>query len=86
MKATVEVSQFIIVEVPDTLLTEEFMEEYRKYFYNYYTPEDHLKHLAELHAMGAVDNYSFIEGYGRASELGITFEREGGGSELAHLV
>jgi hypothetical protein len=74
MKKTVEVTQTIEVEVPESLLTEKFMEEFRKDFYDFFTPEDHFCHLAQLRARGLYGNESFIEGYGHADELGIKFK------------
>lgn len=76
MKATVEVTQFITVEVPDSLFTEEFMKNFREYFYDFEEPGEHLKHLAQMHARGVADDFSFIEGYGDAPKLGIRFESE----------
>lgn len=74
MKKIIEVTQAVSVEAPDSLFTDSFMEEFRKYFYDFTTPQEHLEHLAQLHARGLANEYSFIEGYGKASELGIKFE------------
>lgn len=86
MKATVEVTQFVTVEVPDSLLTEEFMEEFRGYMYDFDTREDHLIHLAEMYARGMIAEHSFIEGYGRAQDHGIKFETEDVQTKLESVV
>jgi hypothetical protein len=74
MKRIVEVTQSVAVEVPDTLFSPEFMAEFRRYFYDFETPEQHLEHLAQLHARGLAHDDSFIEGYGDAKTVGIKFE------------
>jgi hypothetical protein len=71
VRATVHVVQDFEVIVPDILLTEEFMAEFRKSFYGFTTKEQHIKHLAQLHARGLADDDSFIEGYGKG--VGIKF-------------
>lgn len=73
MKSIIEVTHEVEVEVPDTLLTEEFMAEFRKHFYPFTTAREHLEHLAQLNVRGLADNHSFIEGYGKADEIGINF-------------
>lgn len=86
MKATVEVTQFITIEVPDSLLTEEFMKNFREYFYDFEDPEEHLKHLAQMYARGVASEFSFIEGYGDPQKVGIKFKSEEVLTSLAHLV
>lgn len=86
MKATVEVTQFVTVEVPDSLLTKEFMEEFRGYMYEFDTREDHLTHIAQLAARGVIHESSFIEGYGPAEEVGIKFRVDDVYTELEHLI
>jgi hypothetical protein len=71
MKATVAVTQTVEIEVSDALFTEEFMKDFRKYFYDFMTPAEHLEHLAQLFARDVIHNESFIEGYGKAKEKGI---------------
>lgn len=71
MRATVHVVQDFEVIVPDSLLTEEFMAEFRKSFYDFTTKEQHIEHLAQLYARGLADDDSFIEGYGKG--VGIRF-------------
>lgn len=67
----------IIVEVDETKFTDEFMEEYRDSFYQFYGIEDHIEHLAELKARGVYElsKYipdEFVEGYGPIGEFGIS--------------
>lgn len=69
----VEVRQRIRVTVDETKFTDEWMGEFRKVMYPFYTINDHLEHLAQLYARGIYDNHSFIEGYGKAKDLGIKF-------------
>lgn len=73
-KKTVYVTLTIDVEVDETKFTDEFMQEYRDSFYSFDTIDDHIKHLAQLHARGIYDSDSFIEGYGQASDMGIQLE------------
>ncbi len=73
MKKLVEVKQYVEVEIDETKFTEDFMKEFRNVFYNFHDIEDHIMHLAQLHCRGIADNYSFIEGYGEAKEMGIKF-------------
>lgn len=73
MKKTVEVRITVEVEIPDNLLTEEAMANFRLDFYDFKTPEDHIKHLAQLNARGLANEYNFIEGYGEPKKLGIKF-------------
>lgn len=74
MEKIVTVTQEIMVEVDETTFTEEFMNEFKKDFYDFETIDDHIKHLAQLYARGLVDENSFIEGYGPAANMGIKFE------------
>lgn len=67
------VTQGTNVEVDETRFTDEWMAEFRESFYDFYTMEDHIEHLASGFARGLWDNYSFIEGYGPAKEFGIKF-------------
>ena len=73
MKKMVEVTQLVEVEVPESLFTEQFMEEFRQQFYPFETVEEHFRHLGQLRARGIYDGDSFIEGYGEAKTLGIKF-------------
>ncbi len=80
------VKQEIEVKIDETKFTEEFMEEFRKYFYKYYTINDHIEHLAQGFARGIWDEYSFIEGYGDASDFGISFNAYDAEIEEAYVV
>ncbi len=74
MKKSVGVSQLIEVEVDEKKFTPEFMAEFRASHYQFHDVEDHIEHLAQLHARGIADNFSdFIEGYGDPKEFGIRF-------------
>ena len=58
----VVVKQGIGVSVDESKFTEEFMEEFRDYFYKFYTINDHIEHLGQLYARGIVDEFDdFIE-------------------------
>ncbi len=74
MEKTVLVTQTVKVKIDETKFNESFMSEFRKYLYNFKTIDDHIKHLAQLHARGIYDNGDFIEGYG--DEMGIEFKVE----------
>lgn len=74
MKTPIEVAYTVSVEVPDGFFTDDFMKEFRESFYEFYTVEQHMQHLAQLYVRGLAHNDSFIEGYGDARELGIKFE------------
>jgi len=71
----VEVIQLVEVSIDESKLTPEWMEDFRKSFYNFHSVNDHLKHLAQLEARGITYlphvNNSFIEGYGDANDTGI---------------
>jgi hypothetical protein len=73
MKKLVEVRQWVEVEVDESKFTKHFMKEFRRYFYPFYTIDDHIEHLAQLYARGIADQYNFIEGYGEAKDMGIKF-------------
>lgn len=72
----VEVTQLVEVTVDESRFTDEWMESFRKMFYTYNSVDEHLQHLAQLEARGItyqphVSN-EFIEGYGNASDMGIS--------------
>jgi hypothetical protein len=60
--------------VDETKFTPEFMAEFRQHFSPFETLDEHLAHLAQLHARGVVDDDQFIGGYGPAKDMGIRFE------------
>jgi hypothetical protein len=70
----VVVEQVVSVSADETKFTPEFMTQFREYMYHFTSLDDHLEHLAQLHARGLVDEFSFIEGYGPAKDMGITFK------------
>jgi hypothetical protein len=51
-----------IIEIDESKLNEEWMEHFRKYFYDFYKLEDHAEHIAQYKARFNSD--TFIEGYG----------------------
>lgn len=63
----------VCVTVDESKFTEEFMENFRKHFFPFYTIDDHLEHLAYNYISNGVDENSFIEGYGLAKNFGIKF-------------
>lgn len=69
------VTRQVFVTVDESKFTPEFMEEYRAYFFPWQTIDNHREHLAELYGRGVIDGSpsEFIEGYGPASDMGITF-------------
>ena len=70
----VEVVQTFDVKVDESKFTEQFMADFRKSFYEFYTIDDHIKHLAQLYARGLVTPFTrFIEGYGAPEDFGLTF-------------
>ncbi|WP_297803699.1 hypothetical protein [uncultured Brevundimonas sp.] len=73
------VARRVSVAVDESKFTEEFLSEYRKDFYPFQTIDDHREHLAILYARGVLTGWrdEFIEGYGPASEMGITFMDDG---------
>ena len=74
MKRSVGVSQLVEVEIDEAKFTPEFMAEFRASFFDFHTIEQHIEHLAQLHARGIAENWSdFIEGYGDPKDFGISF-------------
>ena len=74
MKRTVGVQQLIEVTVDEAKFTPEFMAEFRASMYPFDEVGQHIEHLAQLYARGAVDGFSaFIEGYGPPKDFGISF-------------
>ncbi|MBU3887117.1 hypothetical protein [Methylosinus sp. KRF6] len=73
----VEVRQTIEVTIDETKFTPQFMADFRGSFFAFYSLKDHVEHLAQLAAREVVHDGSFIEGYGPAKEMGISFA-EGG--------
>jgi hypothetical protein len=74
MKRIVRFVTEVEVHIDEAKFTPAFMEEFRKVFYPFQTLEDHLLHLGQLYARGIADDHAFIEGYGRADDMGIFFK------------
>jgi len=70
-----------VIELDETVFTEEYMEEFRGVFYPFYSLDDHAEHLAKMQAI--IGDDSFIEGYGhvlRDGKLpfsGADFDKDG---------
>lgn len=73
MKREVEVCFVVEVEIDETKFTEEWMKEFRKNFYPFYTLEDHIEHIAQLEAREILTPV-FVEGYGPLKSMGIKAE------------
>ena len=77
--ASVTVVHTIDIEIDESKFTEEFMEEFRGYFYPFFDLEYHIEHIGQLQARGVIDlefnPKEFIEGYGPANEMGIKLIR-----------
>lgn len=65
-KVTVEREDEYIVEFDDSI-NEEWMEEFRQFFYDIYSLEEHAEHIAQFRSRFGE---RFIEGYGRILENG----------------
>lgn len=50
-----------IIEFDENIINEEWMEDFKKYFYDFETLEEHAKYLAQFRARFG---HNFIEGYG----------------------
>jgi hypothetical protein len=70
----VRVTQVVKVTIDESKFTPAFMQEFREYLYPFFTIERHLEHLGQLYARGIASDFSFIEGYGPAMDMGIKFE------------
>lgn len=81
MKRRVVVEQEVTVEIDTKKFDAKFMREFRESFYPFMTRDEHLQHLAQLYCRGLADNGSFIEGYGKAADMGIRFSK----SETTHV-
>ena len=72
-KHLVRVTQWVEVTMDEAKFDAEFMDEFTTSFFPYDTIEEHACHLAQLHARGVADDRDFIEGYGPAEDMGISF-------------
>jgi hypothetical protein len=71
VKREIDVTQTVTVELDESRFTPEFMEEFRRYFYEFDTIDEHFDHLAQLAARGVIETPCFIEGYGKSENMGI---------------
>lgn len=69
----VQVTQVVEVTVDETKFDPAFMQEFRESFYKFTTLDDHVEHLGQMYARGLYGNGDFIEGYGPAKDMGISF-------------
>lgn len=60
-KCKVERIDEYIIEFDENIINKEWMEEFRKNFYNFTTLREHAEHLAQLRARSGNE---FLEGYG----------------------
>lgn len=51
-----------IIELDENVINEEWMKDFRDYFYSFDTLEEHAEHIAQFRAR--FGDHSFIEGYG----------------------
>jgi hypothetical protein len=74
----IAVTQWVQVTIDETKFTPEFLAEFDQYVFKFGTDSEaidrHFKHLAQLYTRGIYDDYSFIEGYGQAEDMGIKFD------------
>lgn len=68
-----DVTTTVQVVLDETKFTPQFLEEYRRYFYQFNTTRDHAAHLAELAARELLHG-DWLEGYGQLADLGIKTE------------
>lgn len=68
-KYTVELSFEVEVEIDPSKFDEAFLAEFRDSFYQFYTVERHVEHIAQLEARGLLED--FTEGYGPIDDFGI---------------
>lgn len=72
-KATVEVNITVEVEYDPNHFTEEWMDEFRSYMYDFDDKDAHLCHLAQLYVRGLCGSgdHNWPEGYGPLKDIGI---------------
>lgn len=73
-KYKLQFTQELEIEIDDEKLTEEFMDEFKEYFYDFDTIEEHVEHIGQIYARSAYstkDGKPFIEGYGTLDCLGV---------------
>ena len=67
-KCTVRREDEYIIEIDDSIITEEWMENFREYMNDFDSLEEHAEHLAQYQAR--MGNHQFIEGYGNVKRDG----------------
>lgn len=78
MRKIVEVTQTIEVEIDEKKFTPEFMQDFRKHFYDFNSVDDHIKHIAQMEARGLIQSEdAFVEGYGNLDAMGIFVSTNG---------
>ncbi len=78
MEYRVKVIASVQVVVDASAFDDIFMREFREFFYDFHSIEDHVKHLAQLYTRSICDESStFIEGYGNPKKMGIKFKPAG---------
>lgn len=79
MIRTVEVRERVRVTVDESKFTPQFMESFRRVFYDFDSIEDHVKHIAQAYARGLINtSRDFLEGYGPLDQFGVVLARDGG--------
>lgn len=76
MKTTeVTISRSFAITYDQDKFTPEFLDKFRKHFYDFATVQEHLEHLAGCISRGIVNTPDdFLEGYGKLSDFGITWK------------
>lgn len=85
LEYTINFTQTVKVVLDETKFTPQFLEEFREHLYQFDSIAQHAEHLAQLHARGLVDDFSFIEGYGPAKDMGICFDIVDSEMEVLHV-
>jgi hypothetical protein len=78
-------TQRVVVTLDESKFTWEWMEEFRKHFYQLEGISDHAQHLAQMFARGLINEFEkdpFVEGYGHLSEMGVKIEVVDSDTEL----
>ena len=68
-KFEVIVTQTVIVEIDDEHLNDEFNKEFSEDMWEVSGNKDHAAHIGTLKAVGQIDEYMYVEGYGDIREL-----------------
>jgi hypothetical protein len=70
MTKNVQVTFDISVTVDKSKFTQEFIDNFAKYFFELESIDQHIEHIAELAAKDRLDE--FTEGYGQIKDMGIS--------------